>query len=77
MPMMPFERALCRMHVGGCASLLDCVPLQGPADGTATRRDASCAGAFSSPNFLHFVGLDRGRHPGLPWGVAGVTRRST
>jgi hypothetical protein len=31
----------------------------------------------SSPNFLHFVGLDRGRHPGLPWGVAGVTRRST
>jgi hypothetical protein len=31
----------------------------------------------NSPNFLHFVGLDRGRHPGLPWGVAGVTRRST
>jgi hypothetical protein len=33
--------------------------------------------AVGSPNFLHFVGLDRGRHPGLPWGVAGVTRRST
>jgi hypothetical protein len=33
---------------------------------------------MASPNFLHFVGLDRGRHPGLPWGVAaGVTRRST
>jgi hypothetical protein len=30
-----------------------------------------------SPNFLHFVGLDRGRHPGLPQGVARVTRRST
>jgi hypothetical protein len=30
-----------------------------------------------SPNFLHFVGLDRGRHPGLPKGVAKVTRRST
>jgi hypothetical protein len=32
-----------------------------------------------SPNFLHFVGLElcRGRHPGLPWGVAGVTSRST
>jgi hypothetical protein len=26
---------------------------------------------LGSPNFLHFVGLDRGRHPGLPWGVAG------
>jgi hypothetical protein len=29
-----------------------------------------------SPNFLHFVGLGRGSHPGLPWGVAGVTRRT-
>jgi hypothetical protein len=32
---------------------------------------------LASPNFLHFVGLDSGSHPGLPWGVAGVTRRST
>jgi hypothetical protein len=29
-----------------------------------------------SPNFLHFVGLDRGS-PGLPYGMARVTRRST
>jgi hypothetical protein len=29
------------------------------------------------PHFLHFVGLDRGRHPGLPWGVAKVTRPCT
>jgi hypothetical protein len=24
------------------------------------------AASPASPNFLHFVGLDRGRHPGLP-----------
>jgi hypothetical protein len=31
---------------------------------------------YDSPNFLHFVCLDRGRHPGLPLEVAKVTRRS-
>jgi hypothetical protein len=33
--------------------------------------------SFLSPNFLHFLGSDRGRHPGLPSGVAGVTRRDS
>jgi hypothetical protein len=35
-----------------------------------------CSHWCTSPNFLHFVGLDRGRHPGLPSGVAKVTRPS-
>jgi hypothetical protein len=33
------------------------------------KKECSC----SSPNFLHFVGLDRGRHSGLPSSVAKVT----
>jgi hypothetical protein len=29
-------------------------------------RGLGTASTYTSPNFLHFVGLDRGRHPGLP-----------
>jgi hypothetical protein len=37
----------------------------------------SLCSKLRSPDFLYFLGLDKGRHPGLPSGVAEVMRPST
>jgi hypothetical protein len=56
----------------------DAVPVKEPLD-MSVRADthkgrAGGGGEIPNSNYLNFVGLDRGRHPGLPSGVAKVTR---
>jgi hypothetical protein len=44
--------------------------------GSIAIHPCNCEQEGHSPNVLHFVGLDKGTHPGLPSGVAKATRPS-
>jgi hypothetical protein len=61
-------------------SLCPCIAQQPPSsEAMHSHAGTSCAQEDMqfSPDFLHFVGLHRGRHSGLPYGVAKVTHLRT